>query len=116
MTQLEEDAATGLELPAGRAAPDQPVLSVRGSVPKAEAERFIADALRDIRVFMQEHDVAPAGPPFTICRPRGSCLDVEAGWPTAVKCLAGSSRIHAGLLPRSLTGPRGVATMVEGRR
>jgi hypothetical protein len=105
----------GLDVQSVRTAPDQPVLSIRGSVPKAEAERFIAEALHDIRVFMQEHDVTPSGPPFSICRPRESGLDVEAGWPTAVKPVGGSSRIHAGSLPRSLTGPRGAVT-VEGRR
>ncbi len=85
---------------------EQQVLSIRDLVPKEDAQRFIADALHDIRVFMQEHDLAPAGPPFSICRLRGDDLDLEAGWPTATKPLAGTSRIHSGSLPRALTGPR----------
>lgn len=83
----------------------QAVLSIRDTIPKAEAERFIAAALRDIRVFMQEQDVSPAGPPFSICREHGRVLDVEAGWPTA-RPVAGTPRIHSGGLPRSLAGPR----------
>ena len=115
--ELEADAATGLELPSARAAAppgqrytlrpdDQPVLTLRASVPETEAERFIADALHDIRVFMQEHHVTAAGPPFSICRPHGTTVDIEAGWPTATNAPAGTSRIHSGSLPRSLTGPR----------
>jgi hypothetical protein len=121
--ELQRDAPTGLEPPLARAAPgpgkpalnpDQQILSIRASVPKAEAGRFIGDALHDIRIFMQEHDVSPAGPPFSICRPRGSDLDIEAGWPTAGKPLASTSRIHSGTLPRSLTGPRDRPSPVDG--
>jgi hypothetical protein len=114
MIQFEEDAAARQRYTLQSA--DQPVLSIRGSVPRAKADRFIAEALHDIRVFMREHDVTPAGPPFSICRSRGSSLDVEAGWPTAVKPPAGSTRIHVGSLPRSLTGPRGAVNSVESRR
>jgi hypothetical protein len=85
---------------------DQPVLSIRASVPRHDADRFIGDALHDVRVFMQEHHLRSAGPPFSICRPRGNDLDIEAGWPTTVKSLVGTSRIHSGLLPRSIIGPR----------
>lgn len=120
--KLESATPTRRELPfapAARAArrestlraADQPILSIRASVPKAEAPRFIAGALHDIRVFMQEHAVAAAGPPFSICRPRGSDLDIEAGWPTTTEPLAGTSRIHNGTLPRSFTGPRDSAQM-----
>lgn len=104
MIQIDEELRPGL------AAPDQRVLSIRGSVPKAQADRFIAEALHEIRDFMHEHDVTASGPPFSICRPHGNSLDIEAGWPTAGKPQAGTSRIHAGLLPRSLTGPRDVAS------
>jgi hypothetical protein len=107
------------QAPAGRHRPtgrhdDQPILSIRGSVPRADAGRFIAEALRDIRVFMQEHHVSAAGPPFSICRPRGSDVDIEAGWPIGAQRLAGTSRIHAGTLPRSLTGPRDDPDPVDG--
>jgi hypothetical protein len=85
---------------------DQPVLSIRASVSKADAGRFIAEALHDVRAFMQEARLPPAGPPFSISRPRGRKVDVEAGWPTAVRPHAGTSRIHPGSLPRSYTGPR----------
>lgn len=95
--ELEEDAARVLEPSPMRAAP---ILSIRASVPKTEAESFIADALRDIRTYLQEHNVSPAGPPFSICRPCGSEVDIEAGWPTATT-LTGTSRIHGGALPSS---------------
>jgi hypothetical protein len=83
---------------------DRSVLSIRGSVRVGAADRFIAEALRDIRVYMQEHHMQPAGPPFSICRPRGSEVDVEAGWPTAAP-LNGTGRIHGGSVPRSLLEP-----------
>jgi hypothetical protein len=114
-TELQEDAATGFEARYAQASAaarheripqhdDQPILSIRDSVPEAEAEKFIADALHDIRVFMQEHDLRPAGPPFSLCRARGGNLDIEAGWPTAGQPHVGTSRVHGGSLPRSLTG------------
>lgn len=90
----------------------QPILSIRASVDGADADAFVAGALRDIRVYMQEHHVPPAGPPFSICRPRGETVDVEAGWPTA-RPLPGTSRIHSGALPSSLTGPETAATRLE---
>ena len=85
---------------------EQQVLSIRERVPHKDAQQFIADALHDIRIFMQEHDLSPAGPPFSICRPRRNDVDIEAGWPTATKPLPATSRIHSCSLPRSLTGPR----------
>jgi hypothetical protein len=85
---------------------EQPILSIRASIPKTDADRFVADALHDVRAFMQEHHVRPAGPPFSICRARGDNVDVEAGWPTATKPLAGTSRIHTGSLPRGLANCR----------
>ena len=99
--ELEQDAATGSLL-----SDDQPVLSMRASVPRPEAESFIAGALHDVRVFMHEHHVTAAGPPFSICRPDGATVDIEAGWPTAANPPAGTDRIHSGSLPRSLTGQR----------
>lgn len=129
--ELEQGvAATGFEPPPTRAESpvgrrhllrpdDQSVLSIRVTVPETEAERFIAGALHDVRVFMQEHHVSPAGPPFSICLPRGSNLDIEAGWPIATNTIVGTSRIRSGSLPRSLTGPRdgsGVVDAAEGRR
>lgn len=114
--EVEEGGATRFELPmraasptaheSGRQSHDQPILSIRASVPRAEAEVFIAQALQDIRAFMQEHHVPAAGPPFSICRPRGGNLDIEAGWPTTGKPRAGTNRIHSGSLPRALTGPQ----------
>lgn len=83
---------------------EQPILSIRACVPKADASTFVAEALRDIRAFMQEHHLRAAGPPFSICRGRADEVDVEAGWPVTGKPVGGTSRIHAGSLPRSLTG------------
>jgi len=97
---------TTTELEPARRTDDQPILSTRAVVPRPDAEAFIAASLHDIRVFMQEHHIAAAGPPFSVCRPRGGDLDIEVGWPTATKALAGTGRIHAGSLPRSLAGTR----------
>lgn len=95
--ELPEDATAAFELP---------VLSIRALVSEGESERFIAEALRDVRVFMQAHHISATGPPFAICRPDGDDVDIEAGWPTGTKTLASTSRIHSGSLPRSLTGPQ----------
>jgi hypothetical protein len=111
--ELAEDAATAFEsllaptAPAASRKPTsgyQPVLSIRASIPKGEDRKFIAEALRDIRIFMHEHEIVPAGPPFSICHTHGSNLDIEAGWPTTTRPHTGTSRIQAGSLPRSLTG------------
>jgi hypothetical protein len=115
--ELEESVPAERKLPSALAASspavrhvaivrpyNQPVLSIRASVPEADADTFIAEALHDVRIYMEEHHVQPAGSPFSICRPRGSEIDVEAGWPTAAP-LAGTGSIHGGTLPRSLIGP-----------
>ena len=109
-TRLEPISTRRASPPAARPAPtprpdEQPILSIRTSVAKGDAARFIAEALHDIRAFMQEHDIHPVGPPFSICVARGDDLEIEAGWPTTAR-LAGTTRIHAGLLPRGLTRPR----------
>jgi hypothetical protein len=83
---------------------DQPVLSIRATISERDAESFIIDALRDVRVYMQERDIRPVGPPFSICRPRGNEVDIEAGWPLAAP-LSGRGRIHGGAIPRSLLEP-----------
>jgi hypothetical protein len=83
---------------------DQPVLSIRASVPESEAGEFVAGALHDIRVYLQEHHERPAGPPFSIRWPAGRAMDIEAGLPTEAR-LPGSGRIHGGALPRSLLEP-----------
>ena len=44
----------------------QPVLAKRGRVDADDSTRFIRDALADIRAYMHEHDLEPAGPPFAI--------------------------------------------------
>lgn len=115
-THLDGGDLTELELSSARAAPavpqkhkasaGEPILSIRATVLKGDAEGFIAQALHDIRAYMQEHHVAPAGAPFSICRPCGNDLDIEAGWPTD-RPLAGTSRIHCGALPRPGTAPQG---------
>jgi hypothetical protein len=87
-------------------AADQPILSIRASVPGADACGFIADALRDVRAFMQEHRIRAAGAPFSICRPHGAAVDIEVGWPTAGPA-TGTGRIHAGSLPGSLARQAG---------
>jgi hypothetical protein len=84
-----------------RQSDDQPVLSIRTSVPTEQAAATIAEALRDIRSYLEEHHETPTGPPFSICHAQEDAVDIEAGWPT-VRPLGGSGRIHSGLLPRSL--------------
>jgi hypothetical protein len=117
-TAPELDALTGIDRAPARTAPashrpiaktdEQPILSIRAAVAEKDAERFIADALHDIRVFMRQHDVLPDGPPFSISRPREGILDIEAGWPTATRPLVGAGRIHSGSVPRSSIRPRGL--------
>jgi hypothetical protein len=82
----------------------QAILSVRACVREEEAEAFIANTLHDVRAYMQEHHVQPAGPPFSISRPRDGAIDIEAGWPIA-KAVPGTGRIHGGALPRSFLEP-----------
>ena len=101
MRRLPPRAAAGYD---ALSRDEQPILSIRATVPKADASTFVAEALRDIRAFMQEHDLRAAGPPFSICRGRADEVDVEAGWPINRKPVRGTSRIHAGSVPRSLTG------------
>jgi hypothetical protein len=96
------------ETPASRhdAAPrrsgNRPVLSIRASVPADRAAEFVAAALADIRAYIQEHHATVSGAPFSICRDSGGgTIDVEAGWPV-VEPVAGTNRIHSGMLPGSL--------------
>lgn len=89
---------------------DQPVLSIRASISKADAAEFIADALHDVRAYMHEHHLQAAGPPFSICRTSGTKIDIEVGWPTTEPG-GGTSRIHGGVLPRSLVGPETVRSV-----
>jgi hypothetical protein len=87
---------------ASQGSDDQPVLSIRASVPADRAAEFVAAALGDIRAYIQEHHATVAGAPFSICRDSGGgTVDVEACWPL-VDPVAGSNRIHSGTLPGSL--------------
>jgi len=85
--------------------PAQAVLSIRALVREQQTAPFIARALQDVLAYMQEHDLAPTGPPFSICRPSGSrIMDVEAGWPIGEHA-AGTPRIHCrDLLARQSAG------------
>jgi hypothetical protein len=87
---------------------ERAVVTIRARVRADASDDFIAEALRDIRAYLQEHHTRPIGPPFAICQPCGSGqLDVEAGWPIP-QPIPGTSRIHTGTVPtalaRSLTG------------
>ena len=80
----------------------QPVLTIRARVPESVLPIFVSVALHRIRLYMGEHDLAIAAPPFTVTRPspeRG-VVDVEAGWPTT-SLAPGSGSIHGGMLPRN---------------
>ena len=79
-----------------------PVLSIRSRVHERDAAGFIAQALGDIRAYMQEHHAFPAGPPITISRTcNAEGIDVEAGWPV-IEPISGTNRIHSGALPSAL--------------
>lgn len=84
--------------PATRAG--QPVISRRGHVSADDSNRFIRQALEDIRAYMREHDLDPAGPPFAICTPTGrpGLIDIETGWPLD-QIAQGAGAIHGATLP-----------------
>jgi hypothetical protein len=81
---------------------ERSVVTIRARVRADAAHDFIAEALRDIRAYLQEHHLRPSGPPFSISRAHGGDqLDVEAGWPIP-QPVPGTSRIHSGTLPTAL--------------
>ena len=84
--------------PATRAG--QPVISKRGQVAADDSNRFIREALEDVRAYMHEHDLDPAGPPFAMCIPtaKPGLVDVEAGWPID-RIAQGAGAIHSATLP-----------------
>jgi hypothetical protein len=92
---------------AGRTEEPHSILSIRARIDDREATRFIHDALAEIRVFMHERDVEPAGPPFSLRRSAGQrgIVDIEAGWPLE-RPIGGSGRVHGGALPASLARNR----------
>jgi hypothetical protein len=81
----------------------QPVLAKRGRVGVDDSTRFIRDALADIRAYMHEHDLEPAGPPFAITSAAAEPgkVDVEAGWPLEHEAV-GAGAIHSATLPCTL--------------
>lgn len=83
----------------------QAVLAVRARTSESDAARFVHAALAEIHAFMKDHDVAPAGPPFTIVNRTGHAgtIDVEAGWPVDRAVNAGGN-VHSGTLPSALVG------------
>jgi len=82
----------------------QPVLAVRARTSELEAAAFVADALKEIHTFIHDHDLEPAGPPFTIVNQtaRSGTLDIEAGWPIDHP-VPGTGRIHEATLPTTMT-------------
>ena len=87
--------------PAARAG--QAVITKRGQVATADSNLFIRDALEDVRAYMHDHDLDPAGPPFAICTPasQAGLVDVEAGWPLD-QVAEGAGAIHSATLPRAV--------------
>ena len=82
----------------------QAVLSIRARVDKCDATTFVHESLESIYVYMREHDMHPAGPPFALCKSAGvRAIDVEAGWPLD-RSVDGAGRIHAGSVPTALIG------------
>jgi hypothetical protein len=73
---------------------------VRTRIDEHEAASFVHEALEDIRSYMQEHDISPAGPPFSIAlqADQAGIADVEVGWPVD-RPVNGNGRIHGGALP-----------------
>jgi hypothetical protein len=81
---------------------ERSVVTIRAHIRADAVADFVADALRDIRAYLQEHHLRPNGPPFSISRAHGGDeLDVEAGWPI-LQPVPGTSRIHTGTLPTAL--------------
>lgn len=79
----------------------RPVLSIRANVERPDASRFIRTALREIRIYIAEHDVVVQGPPFTIRHPASHHReDVEVGWP--VVGAVGAGRIVSREMPPGL--------------
>jgi hypothetical protein len=85
--------------------PGQPVLAIRARTSERHAAHFVHAALEEIHAFIHDHDLQPAGPPFTIVTrtPRPGTVDVEAAWPID-QPVAGTGRIHGATLPTTLTG------------
>ena len=81
----------------------QPVITKRGQVTTDDSNRFIRHALKDIRAYMHEHDLDPAGPPFAICTPTAQpgLTDIETGWPLD-QTTQGAGTIHSATLPRAV--------------
>jgi len=80
------------------------VLSIRGSVEGLDTASFVEHAFETLHLYMQKHDVHPAGHPFAICRATTEgALDIEVGWPLE-RYAAGSGQIHGGSMPTALIG------------
>jgi hypothetical protein len=83
----------------------QPILAIREHTSERRASQFVHDALGELHAFIRDHDIHPAGPPFTIVNhtPKPGTLDIEAVWPIDGPA-AGAGRIHGGTLPVTLAG------------
>lgn len=83
----------------------QPILAIRAHTSERRAAEFVHDALRELHSFIRDHDLKPAGPPFTIVNHTSEpgALDIEAVWPID-QAAAGAGRIHGGSLPTPLAG------------
>lgn len=80
----------------------QPVLSIRAHVDRREAPDHVSAALRDIRAYIDEHQLETRGAPFTICHSADRDeIEIEAGWPLT-RHAQGTSRIRAGELPTTM--------------
>jgi hypothetical protein len=90
--------------------PGLATLTIREQIDEHGTTAFIAQALEDIHTYMNDHDIQPAGPPFSICRPltTGRLVDVETGWPVP-RPTPGSGRIHGGSIPRARIPHRSLA-------
>ena len=83
----------------------QPILAIRAHTSERRAAGFVHDALGELHSFIRDHDLQPAGPPFTIVNPtaKPGTLDIEAVWPID-RAAAGGGRIHGGTLPTPFAG------------
>lgn len=91
----------------------QPALIKSGHVSADELTHFIREALRDIRAYMHEHDLDPAGPPFAISSgsSQPGTVNVEAGWPVEHEA-TGAAAIHSATLPRTIARRSDAETMI----
>jgi hypothetical protein len=109
MTLLQRPASIRRPTRAPACRGGQPVLAIRACTSDVNTAQFIRDALEELHGFLLDHDLQPAGRPFTLVKRTRApgTRDIEVGWPVD-RPFAGTGRIHSGTLPAALTGRSGL--------